>query len=70
MGEKYAVKVNPSSATICWYHRLEERHDFKNTENRGETATANVLSTWGIINITTILRYTSIYLKIFERSYN
>jgi hypothetical protein len=36
MGEKDAVKVKPSGATICWYHRLEERHDIKNTENRGK----------------------------------
>jgi len=55
MGEKDAVKVKPSGATICWYHRLEERHDIKNTENRGETATVNVLSAWVIINITTFL---------------
>jgi len=57
MGEKGVVKVNPSVITICWYHRLEERHDLKNTENwgRGGAATANVLSTWGIINVTTLL---------------
>ena len=59
MGEKYAIKVNPSGATICWYHRLEERHDFKNTENRVETATANVPTTWGIINVANILCYIS-----------
>jgi hypothetical protein len=44
MGEKDAIKVNSSGATICWYHRLEEQHDFKNTENLVETATENVLS--------------------------
>jgi len=55
MAERDAVKLNPSGATICWYHRLEERHVFKNTENRRETATTNVLSTWGLINVTNIL---------------
>jgi hypothetical protein len=55
MGEKGAINVNPSGATTCWYQRLEERHDFNNTENRGETATAHVLSTWGIINVSTLL---------------
>jgi hypothetical protein len=50
MGENDAIKVNPSGATIRWYHRLEERHDFKNAENLVKTATANVLSTSGIIN--------------------
>jgi hypothetical protein len=55
MGEKDVVKVNPSGVTICWYHPLEERRDFKNTEKLGETARVNVLSTWVIINVTTLL---------------
>lgn len=55
MREKEAVKVNPSGATICWYHRLEKRHDLNNTENQGKTATANVLSAFGIVNITILL---------------
>jgi hypothetical protein len=55
MREKDAVKLNQSGAKICWYHRLEKRYDFKNSESQAKTATANVLSAFGIINITVLL---------------
>jgi hypothetical protein len=63
-GRERCSQMYLSGTTKWWYHRLEEPHDCKNAENQGETATANALPTWDIINFTILLCY--IYCNIYE----
>jgi hypothetical protein len=55
MGEKDAVKMNPSAATIWWYQRLEEWHNFKNAENQGGNSNSKCTVYTGIINFIILL---------------
>jgi len=68
MGEKDAVEVNPSGATICWYHRLEERYDFKSTENWGRGNNNGKCTIY--MGYYQCYNFTVIYIVIFESFHN